>query len=112
MKIVKDHIGFHYFLTKSYLYNLILFELNQEVLTKIKEKLITHDVFRIQDNEFITCGFFVLLSYNTFFQENLCQIILVYFLPKDCKKNDKQYLRILKINMVEEASVEFKLKNR
>ena len=34
------------------------------------------------------------------------------FPPKDCKKKDKQYLRILKINMVAEASVEVKLKNR
>ena len=34
------------------------------------------------------------------------------FPPKDCKKKDKQYLRILKINMVAEASVEVELKNR
>ena len=30
----------------------------QEVLNEIKDKLITHNVFRMQDNEFITCWFY------------------------------------------------------
>ena len=28
----------------------------QEVLNKIKDKSITHNIFRIQDNEYIMCG--------------------------------------------------------
>ena len=31
----------------------------QEVLNKIKDKSITHNIFRIQDNESIMCGFIV-----------------------------------------------------
>ena len=30
----------------------------QEVLNKIKDKSITHNIFRIQDNESIMCGFY------------------------------------------------------
>ena len=33
------------------------------------------------------------------------------FPPKYCKNNDKQYLRILKINLVDEAIAEFKCRN-
>ena len=50
IKIVKEHTGFHYSSTKIQLY--------QEVLKKIKGKSITHNIFRIQDNESIICGFY------------------------------------------------------
>ena len=43
------------------LYTLILLELNiffQEVLNKIRDKSITHNIFRIQDNDSIMCGFY------------------------------------------------------
>ena len=29
----------------------------QQILNKIRDKPITHKIFRIQDNEFIMCGF-------------------------------------------------------
>ena len=32
--------------------------ISQEVLNKIKDKSITHNIFRIQDNESIRCGFY------------------------------------------------------
>ena len=53
IKIVKEQIGFHYLSTKIQLYTLILFGIEyilQEVLNKIKDKSITHNIFRIQDN--------------------------------------------------------------
>ena len=31
--------------------------ISQEVLNKIKDKAITHNIFRIQDDDSITCGF-------------------------------------------------------
>ena len=34
----------------------------QEVLKKIKDKLVTHNIFRIQGNDFIMCGFYLSLS--------------------------------------------------
>ena len=43
------------------LYTLILLELNiffQEVLNKIRDKSITHNIFRIQDNDSIMYGFY------------------------------------------------------
>ena len=45
-KIVNVHIGFHYLSTEIQLHTLILLE-----LTKMKDKSITHNIFRIQDNE-------------------------------------------------------------
>ena len=38
-----------------------------EVLNKIRNKSITHNIFRIQDNEFIMCGFYFIafLEYMT-----------------------------------------------
>ena len=30
----------------------------QEVLSKIRDKSITHNIFRIQDNESVMCGFY------------------------------------------------------
>ena len=60
VKIIKEHIGFHYLLIKIQLYILILLELNisQDKLDKISDKSITHSVFRIQDDESFMCGFY------------------------------------------------------
>ena len=38
----------------------------QEVLNKIKDKSITLNIFRIQDNDFIMCGFYVCLQEKRF----------------------------------------------
>ena len=51
IKIVKKITGFHYLLTEKLLDTLI-----PEVLNKIRNKSITHNIFRIQDNKFIMCG--------------------------------------------------------
>ena len=32
--------------------------ITQEVLNKIREKSITHNIFRIQDNDSVICGFY------------------------------------------------------
>ena len=58
-KKVKEHTGFHYLLTEIQLYPLILLELNifqKEVLNKIRDRSITHNTFRLQDNDSIMCG--------------------------------------------------------
>ena len=64
-----EHIRFHYLLT----------DIPLEVLNKIRDKLITHNIFRIQDNESFMCVFYciafikymlaekTLLSYTDFF---------------------------------------------
>ena len=61
----------------------------QEVLNKIKDKSITHNIFRIQDNESIMCGFYCI----TFIEYMLAgKTLLDYtnlFSPNDYKKKDK-----------------------
>ena len=63
MKIVEEHIGFHYLPTKIQLCTWLfgIEHIPQEVLNEIKDKLITHNVFRIQDNESIICGFYCIV---------------------------------------------------
>ena len=61
----------------------------QEVLNRIKDKLITHSIFRIQDSESIICGFYC-ISFIEFMLVG--KTLLDYanlFSPNDCKKNDK-----------------------
>ena len=59
---VKGHIGFHYLLTEIHLY--IYFDsfgieyIPLEVLTQIKDKSITLNIFRIQDNKSVMCWFY------------------------------------------------------
>ena len=61
----------------------------QEVLNKIRDKSIIHNIFRIQDNESILCGF-----YRTTFIEYMLagKTLFDYtnlFSPNDYRKNDK-----------------------
>ena len=61
IRIVKEHTGFHYLLTKIQLYTFDSFGIEyipREVLNKIRDKSITHIIFRVQDNESIMCGFY------------------------------------------------------
>ena len=43
-----------------------------EVLNKIKDISITHNILRTQDNESVMCGFIALLSLNICLKEKLC----------------------------------------
>ena len=61
----------------------------EEVLNKIGDKSITHNIFRIQDNESIMCGFYCI----TFIEYMLAGKTLLHytnlFSPNYYKKNDK-----------------------
>ena len=68
----------------------------QEVLNKIKDTSITHNIFRRQDNESIMCGF-----YSIAFIEYVLagRVLLDYtnlFSPDDYKKNDKTMCKYFK----------------
>ena len=68
----------------------------QEVLNKIRDKWITHDIFRIQDDESIMCGFccIVFIEYM-----NAGKTLLDYkdlLFPNDYKKNDKTIIKYFK----------------
>ena len=67
-----------------------------EVLSKIRDKSITHKIFRIQDNESIICAF----SCIGFIEYVLFGKILLgctnLFSPNEYKKNDKVIYRYFK----------------
>ena len=44
----------------------------QEVLSKIKDKSITHNIFRILDDDSIMCGFYCIAFIKYMLQENFC----------------------------------------
>ena len=81
---MNEHFGFNYY-WQIYDCALDSFEIkyfSQEVLNKIKQKSITHNIFRIQHDDSIMCGFYRIalieymlagkkfLDYNNFFSPN------------------------------------------
>ena len=64
----------------------------QEVLNKIKDKSITHNIFRIQDNGSIMWGFHCI----AFIWYMLSGKFTNLFSPNDYKKNDKMIYKYLK----------------
>ena len=62
----------------------------QEVLNKIKDKSITHNIFRIQDIESIMCGFFCIAFIEYLFAGK------TFFSLNDSKKNDKTIYKSFK----------------
>ena len=57
--------------------------------SKIKDKSITHNVFRIRDNESIMCGFYCIAFIYYMLARNLVFDYTNLFSPNDPKKNDK-----------------------
>ena len=68
----------------------------QEVLNKIRDKSITHNIFRIQDNESIMCGFYIIsfIEYVVAGKTSLYYSNL--FSPNDYKKNKKIIYKFFK----------------
>ena len=81
----------------------------QEVFNKIRDKSITHNIFRIKDNESIMCGFCCMAFIEYMLVEKAFLYYTNLFSPNDYKKMTKQYINISRINM---SSLEFRLKNR
>ena len=82
----------------------------QEVLNKIKDKSITRNIFRIQDNESIMCGFYSIAFIEYMLPGKTLLDYTNLFSPNDYKKNDKIIYKFLKIDMAEKASLEFRLR--
>ena len=61
----------------------------QEVLNKIRDKSITHNIFRIQDNESIMCGFYCIAFIEYMLAGKTLLDYTNLFSPNDYKKNDK-----------------------
>ena len=61
----------------------------QEVLNKIRDKLITHNIFRIQDNESIICGFYCIAFIEYMLPGKNFLDYTNFFSPNDYKKMTK-----------------------
>ena len=61
----------------------------QRVLNKIKDKSITHNIFRIQDNDYIMCGFYCIAFIEYMVAGKTLLDYTNSFSLNDYKKNDK-----------------------
>ena len=61
----------------------------QEVLNKVRDKSITHNIFRMQDNESNMCGFYCIAFIEYMLPGKTLLGYTNLFSPNDYKKNDK-----------------------
>ena len=61
----------------------------QEILNKIKDKSITHNIFRIQENESLMCGFYCIAFIEYMLAGKTLLDYTNLFSPNNYKKNDK-----------------------
>ena len=83
----------------------------QEVLNKSRDKSITHNMFRIQDNKSIMYGFCCIAFIEYMLAGKSLLDYINFFSLKDFKKNDKIIKKFLKINMSEETNLELRIRN-
>ena len=67
----------------------------QEVLNKIKGKSMTHNIFRIQDNNSM-CGFYCIVFIEYRIVRKTLLDYTISFFPNDCKKNYKKIFKYFK----------------
>ena len=60
----------------------------QKVLKKIRDKSVTHNMFKIQDNDFIKCGFYC-IAFIEYMLVGKTIRLYWFFSPNDYKKNGK-----------------------
>ena len=70
-------------------HTLIFLNIPQEVLNKIRDKSVTHNIFRIQDKEYITCGFYCISFIEYMLAGNILFGYTNLFSQNDYKKNNK-----------------------
>ena len=79
-------------MTEVQLYTFILSELNifqKKVLNKVKDKSITHNIFRIQDNDSIMCEFICIAFIEYMLAGKTLLNYTSLFSPNNNKKNEK-----------------------
>ena len=60
----------------------------QEVLNKIRDKLITHNIYRIQDSNSVMCGFYCIAFIEYMIPEKTLLDYTNFFFHGDYKNND------------------------
>ena len=82
-----------------------------KVLNKIKEKSVTHNIFRIQDNESIMSEFYC-ISFIEYMLTGKTLLDYTNLLsPNGYKKNDKVIYKYFKEKYSKEVNLEFRLKS-
>ena len=79
-------------MTEVQLYTFILSELNifqKKVLNKVKDKSITHNIFRIQDNDSIMCEFICIAFIEYMLAGKTLLNYTSLFSPNNNKKKEK-----------------------
>ena len=74
--------------TAAYCHSFEIEYIPQEVLSKIKDKSITHNICRMQDNESIMCGFYC-IAFIEYMLIGKTFLDYAIFFPNDYKNNDK-----------------------
>ena len=69
----------------------------QDVLNKIKDKSITHNIFRIQDNQSIMSGFYCIAFIEYMLAGKTLLDYTNLFSPNDYNRNDKIIYKYFKI---------------
>ena len=75
--------------TAVYFHSLGIEYIPLEVLTKVKDKPITHNIFRIQDNESVICRFFCIAFIEYMHARKTLWDYANLLSPNDYKKNGK-----------------------
>ena len=73
----------------------------EEVLSKMKDKVIAHNIFRIRDDESIICGFYCIAFIGYILVGKMLLDDTKLFFRNDNKKNDKiicKYIRDKYVN--------------
>ena len=81
------------------------------MLNKIKDKSITRNIFRIQDDESIMRRFYCIACIEYMFAGKTLLDYTNLFSPNYYKRNEKKYINTLRINMAEEVSLSYIKKN-
>ena len=82
--------------TAIYFYSFGIDYILQEVLNKIKGKLITHNIFIMQDNESVMCGFYCIALIDYMLAAKNVLDYTNFFFPNENKKNGKIILKYFK----------------
>ena len=88
---LKQHIGLHYLLTgiQVHTYSFGIEYIAQEVLNKIKDKSITHNIFTMQDDDSIMCGFYRIAFIEYMLGGKNLSDYINLFSSNDYKKKDQ-----------------------
>ena len=74
----------------------------EEVLRKIKDKSITHNIFRTQSDHSIMCGFYCVVFIEYMLARKTLLDYTILFLLTTIKRMTKQYISTLRANMTKE----------